>query len=191
MFYSNVISVLVRGVGVDRGRVLSIHSLCLTRPLPQNATEFFLLSVDVVTPAPPRYLGPLPPTPGVEKKGDGREDTAIATLPIYTPPIDGEDGAFLLLEMRTSVFAPFLFMAWLNPLNGSSVVVRVPRLRRHLCRCSPPPPPPPPHTHTHTHTLPLPPLSFCVGCPSRRLVPRLGDRPRVVPNAMGTCVPVV
>lgn len=102
------------------------------RPLPQNATEFFLVSVNVATPAPPRYIGPLPPTPGVEKKGDGREDTAIATLPIYTPPIDGEDGAFLLLEMRTSVFSPFLFMAWLNPLNGSSVVVRLPRLRTYL-----------------------------------------------------------
>ena len=90
----------------------------------QNGTQFFLASVDIDATTPqPGYLGPLPPTPGVERKGFGREDTAIASLPIYTPPIDGEDGAFLLLEMRTSVFAPFLYMAWLNPANGSSVQV--------------------------------------------------------------------
>ena len=90
----------------------------------QNATQFFLATVDVDATTPiPTYLGPLSPTPGVENKGDGREDTAIASLPIYTPPVDGEEDKFMLLEMRTTVFAPFLYMAWLDPRNGSSIMV--------------------------------------------------------------------
>lgn len=93
----------------------------------QDGNSYYLASKNIDHNATPAgYLGPLGPTGGVEKKGTPREDVAIASLPVYTPPIDGMNDTFLLLEMRNSMDAPFLYMAWLDPVSGNSTEVPLP-----------------------------------------------------------------
>ena len=61
-------------------------------------------------------VGPLPPAPGTAGQGGERVDQAVASMAVYPP----NSTTMVLLEMRTSVAAPFLFMAFLDPITGKS-----------------------------------------------------------------------
>ena len=52
------------------------------------------------------------------------QDNALATLVVRQPASVG--GKLQLMEMRNSPLAPFLFMAWLDPVTGASVQMPLP-----------------------------------------------------------------
>jgi len=84
---------------------------------------YFLTSVNVATGVLGPIVGPLPVTPGTDAGPGGmRADQAVATLPVYPP----KGGAFVLLEMRTSPEAPWIFMATLDPSSGKSTQLPLP-----------------------------------------------------------------
>lgn len=100
-------------------------ALALTPPrsgATDNSSAFYLHSYNVDTGAQTQ-LGPLPAAPGTSNTTGGpRLDWAVSQLVVYPPG----GGAMQLLEMRTSLYEPFLFMAFIDPTTGNSTVINLP-----------------------------------------------------------------
>jgi len=91
----------------------------------QGDSGFYLHSYNVATSTVGPTLGPLPYTPGTSPgPGKVRPDNALASMVVYKPAAAG--GGMELMELRNSPESPFLFMAWLNPVNGTSTLIPLP-----------------------------------------------------------------
>jgi hypothetical protein len=86
---------------------------------------FFVHSYNLATRTVGPPVGPLPATSGTAAGPGGvREDTAVATLPVYRPAASG--GGFRLMEMRTSPVEPWIWMAFMDPTTGNTTEIELP-----------------------------------------------------------------
>ena len=111
-----------------------------------GAGGYFVHSYNLASGAVGAPVGPLPATPGTGAgAGGAREDTAVASLPVYRPAASG--GGFRLMELRTSPVEPWIWMAFLDPSNGTTTEIPLPEdwyqvrsaARPHGGRGPPPP----------------------------------------------------
>jgi hypothetical protein len=89
----------------------------------QGSDGFYLHSFNVVTNATTK-LGPLPPAPGTAGPNNARVDSTLASMVVYPPA--GLNVPMRLIEMRNSSDFPYLFLAWLDPANGTSTQIAMP-----------------------------------------------------------------
>ena len=83
----------------------------------------FLTSFSVATMTSGATVGPLPATPNTGAGPNGeRIDVAVAQLAVRSPAT----APLRLMELRTSIDFPWIFMAFLDPVSGNSTEIALP-----------------------------------------------------------------